>query len=72
MGRIQDQLSQITEEADRAEGFLSDAEFRDEMDMKYLRYYQATSHFLFAQYLQNQVIIELLARQAGEDIGESD
>ncbi len=72
MARIHDQLSAIAELADRAEGFLTDAEFRDEMEMKYLRYYQSTAHYLQAQYLQNEIIIELLARQAGEDIMDND
>jgi hypothetical protein len=72
MASIHDQLSAITELADRAEGFLSDAEFRDEMEMKYLRYYQASAHFQQAQYIQNGIIIELLARQAGEDLADDD
>ena len=72
MARIHDQLAAIAELADRAEGFLTDAEFRDEMEMKNLRYYQAIAHYGQAQYLQNEIIIELLARQAGEDIGETD
>jgi len=70
MARIHDQLAVITDLADRAEGFLTDAEFRDEMEMKYLRYHQAATHFQNALYLQNQIIIELLASQAGEDITE--
>jgi hypothetical protein len=40
-----------------SEGYMSDAEFREEMDIKSIRYLQAMANQLMAIKLQNDVII---------------
>jgi hypothetical protein len=59
-----DKSQQVADLMRRAEGFMTDAEFRDETEMKQIRYLQAMSHALIAIGLQNEMIIELLKSQA--------
>lgn len=63
-------LERITEYRDRAEGFVTDAEFREEVDVKNMRYYQAMSHLLLAIADQNSIMIGLMAKMANEDLDE--
>lgn len=63
-------LAQVTELVENAEGYMTDAEFREEMDVKNSRYYQATSHLLMALTQQNKIIINLLRKIAGEEMEE--
>ena len=60
-------VGRINELLTRAEGFMTDAEFREEMDMKNLRYQQAMSHTLLAMSEQNRLILDLLRKQVGEE-----
>ena len=60
-------VERMRELMDNAEGFFTDAQFRDETDMKQLRYSQAITSALLAMTMQNEIIIKLLKRQAGQD-----
>ena len=46
-----------------AQGFMSDADFREEVETKITRYLQSVSASLIALGLQNQVTIDLLKKQ---------
>jgi hypothetical protein len=48
---------------ERAEGLLSDAEFREDQESKVVRYFQAITTTLLALAAQNEMIIELLSKQ---------
>jgi len=52
------------EEANRllrvAQGYMSDAEFREDAEMKQARYSQATASLLVALTLQQQVMLEMM------------
>ncbi len=56
--------AKIKDMLERAEGFLSDAEFREDQESKVVRYFQAISMALLALAAQNEVIIDLLKQQA--------
>ena len=59
-----DEMLQRAEELVRiAEGFMSDAEFREEHEMRQIRYLQAMCNGLIALSIQNQVMIDLLQKQ---------
>ena len=64
MADADERMEQITELLRKAEGFMTDAEFREEMETKQIRYLQAISHALLSLALQNQVIIDLLRSQS--------
>jgi hypothetical protein len=72
MAKREEILAHVTELVENAEGYMTDAEFREEMDVKNSRYYQATSHLLWALTEQNRVIIRLLREIAGEEVEDED
>lgn len=57
-----ERTADLEELMDRAEGYLSDAEFREEFEMRHVRYLQATCTLLLVQARQNVLIIELLKK----------
>ena len=63
MAAEDDRLEQARRRIEAAEGYVSDAEFREEHESRLIRYLQATSNALIAVHLQNQVIIDLLKEQ---------
>jgi hypothetical protein len=63
MPEIDPRPAKIKELVERAEGFLSDAEFREDQESKVVRYFQAISTALLALAEQNEMIIELLSKQ---------
>ncbi|MHC4481382.1 MAG: hypothetical protein ACYS8K_06405 [Planctomycetota bacterium] len=63
MAENEELTQQVTQLVERAEGYLGDAEFRDEVETRFLRYLQAISDLLIAGTIQNRMIIELLSRQ---------
>jgi len=67
MAVTKEQMDEIVGLIENAEGFTTDAEFREELDSKVIRYLQSICSALRAQCAQNKIIIELLARQLGED-----
>jgi hypothetical protein len=56
-------LARIKDLRDRAEGYFSDAEFREDQESRVTRYYQAIATSLLALTIQNEIIIELLKEQ---------
>ncbi len=63
MADMQELLSSAQHKVDLAEGYMSDAEFREEHDTRLIRYLQSTANILLAIYQQNQVIIDMMAKQ---------
>jgi len=60
MPPTREQLEEIVSLIENAEGFVTDADFREETDTKVLRYLQAACSALLAQCKQNQIIMSLL------------
>lgn len=60
MADIDERLAQARQQLEHAEGFVSDAEFREEHEERTIRYQQATCHLLMGLFTQNEVIIDLL------------
>jgi len=58
-----ERLSEAAQRVETALGFVSDAEFREEHEMRQIRYLQAMSNALVAIYLQNQVMLEIMQQQ---------
>lgn len=63
MADNEERLARIVEMTDIAEGFISDAEFREEVDTKVVRYLQAVTQQLMVLKLQNEMLIEALTEQ---------
>lgn len=63
MAETDERMQQIVELVERAEGYMSDAEFREEFETQQLRYLQAMSNVLLAISFQNQLIMDLLKAQ---------
>jgi hypothetical protein len=63
MADFEEQLNKAQEHVNLAEGYMTDAEFREEHETRLVRYLQAVSHSMLALYLQNQVIIEMMTKQ---------
>jgi len=63
MVETDERLNAASERVERAEGFISDAEFREEYEVRTVRYLQAIAHTMIALYQQNQLILERLDRQ---------
>jgi hypothetical protein len=63
MAQEDERLNAASERVERAEGFISDAEFREEYEVRTVRYLQAIANTMVALYQQNQVILERLDRQ---------
>ena len=66
MAETEEKLQQAQDFIHRAEGFMSDAEFREDTEMKIVRYLQAATAALTGIFYQNQVIAAMLM-QRGED-----
>ncbi len=64
MAEDDERTAQIVELVDSAEGFISDAEFREDYEARQLRYLQAMSNLLRAIILQNRQLMELLQSRA--------
>lgn len=60
MADIDQLLEEATSQVDQAEGYITDAEFREDFEEKQIRYQQAISHLLLAVYRQNLAIIDLM------------
>jgi hypothetical protein len=72
MADTDETLEQATELLHRAQGFMSDAEFREDVDTKQTRYLQSISASLIAVCLQNGVIIDMLTRSGeGGDLSDA-
>jgi len=67
MADIDERLIKAQQRADIAEGFMTDAEFREEHEARQIRYLQATCSALLAIFIQNQVIIDLLKKEQDAD-----
>lgn len=67
MADTDERLTKAQQRVDIAEGFMTDAEFREEHETRLIRYLQATCNALLAMYLQNQVIIEMMKKQQDAD-----
>jgi len=63
MAETDERLTAIKDLIARAEGYLSDAEFREDQESRVTRYFQAMNSSLLALTAQNQLIIELLSKQ---------
>ena len=63
MAETDERLQRAKELIDIVEGYISDAEFREEHETQLIRYMQAVSNALVAVSLQNLVIIDLLKQQ---------
>jgi hypothetical protein len=63
MADTDERLTLIQEFLNKAEGYVSDADFREEYESRVLRYNQAMCALLLAQCMQNQIFIELLQKQ---------
>ena len=59
-----ERLLKALEHIKLTEGFMTDAEFREDHETRVIRYLQALTNGLLALSLQNQVIIELLEKQS--------
>jgi len=67
MADHEEQLARAQELVDVAEGYMSDAEFREEHETRLIRYLQATCNALLAIYAQNQVMLDLMGKQQDLD-----
>ena len=63
MAETDERAAQADEMVELAEGYLADAEFREDYDVRQLRYLQATCQLLLAISVQNRIMIDLLAAQ---------
>jgi hypothetical protein len=63
MPDIDETLKRANSLIELSEGFMSDAEFREEMDIKSIRYLQAMANQLMAIKLQNDVIISYFRKE---------
>lgn len=59
-------LKRANELVELAEGYMSDAEFREEMDIKQIRYLQAIANVMLALKLQNDLLLSHFTKD--EDI----
>lgn len=62
MAETDEKLTELQELVDRAEGYLNDAEFREDFEMRQVRYFQAMATLLLAIERQNEIVIELLKK----------
>ena len=62
MAETDERLTELQELVARAEGYLSDAEFREDFEMRQVRYMQAMATLLLALQRQNELVIELLKK----------
>jgi hypothetical protein len=65
MAETEEREQRIVELMDRVEGLITDAEFREELDLRQVRYLQAIADNMRAIAIQNDIIIELLKEQGG-------
>ena len=62
MAETDEGMTETQELADRAEGYLNDAEFREDFEMRQIRYLQAMTILLLALQKLNERMIELLKK----------
>ena len=67
MADTDERLARAQQRIDIAEGFMTDAEFREEHETRLIRYLQSTCNCLLAIYAQNQAIIEMMKKQQDAD-----
>ncbi len=60
MPRPEELTQEAEEHHEAALNYIADAEFREEEEVRSLRFLQATAHMLLAVYNQNKVVIGLL------------
>ena len=63
MPETDDRLAEAEHNMDVAQGYVRDAEFREDLVERNVRYLQAISHCLMALYQQNLAVIETLRGQ---------
>jgi hypothetical protein len=63
MADNQELTQQAQQRIDLAEGYMADAEFREEHETRLIRYLQAAANIQLALYAQNKVIIDLMTKQ---------
>jgi hypothetical protein len=62
MADTDQRMTELQELMERAEGYLNDAEFREDFEMRQVRYLQAMTSLLLTIAKQNELVIELLKR----------
>ena len=62
MADADERMTELQELVSRAEGYLNDAEFREDFEMRQVRYLQAMTSLLLALERQNELVIELLKK----------
>ena len=62
MAETDENVTGLRELVERAEGYLNDAEFREDFEMRQVRYFQAMAILLLAIERQNEIVIELLKK----------
>ncbi|MGD2175339.1 MAG: hypothetical protein PVJ27_08045 [Candidatus Brocadiaceae bacterium] len=65
MANAEELLSQAEENFELAQGYVSDAEFREEHETRVVRYLQAITRTMMAVYLQNAVLLEAMGEEGG-------
>ena len=63
MADTDERLERANQLLRNAQGFMSDAEFREDAEVKQVRYLQAISAAMVSLALQNQVILDVLKKQ---------
>lgn len=62
MADTDQRMTELSELIERAEGYLNDAEFREDFEMRQVRYLQSISNLLLTLAKQNEIVIELLKK----------
>ena len=62
MAETDEKSTELQELVDRAEGYLNDAEFREDLEMRQVRSLPAMATLLLAIERQNELVIELLKK----------
>ncbi len=63
MADYEELAAETTERLDRAEGYMLDAEFREEFETRQIRYLQAMCELQVLVVKQNAAILDLLGKQ---------
>mgnify|MGYP000321247596 CR=1 FL=1 len=64
MAQNDERLEEAQAHIDRAQGFITDAEFREENEIRMVQYLRAVAEGVIALYHQNEVILEATREQA--------
>lgn len=62
MADTDERMTELRALVEQAEGYLSDAEFREDVEMRSIRYSQAMTNLLLVLAKQNELVIELLKK----------